>query len=217
MNRTLSIYALFIVVLLGAGVYEMVRVTNTAALLQRIASYQLALSVCAFMCFFANFVASIRFLIRRRRGADALAVAAAEIGLLFCCVLLATGALSSHRLVAVWWTWSTTRTAALLLGFVYASYLILRRYANMGQASTLGAVLGIFAFADIPLTYVSIAMRNAAGHVAALEPSPSIAGWRQSLGTSILFCLFAGLAVWLRFRQERLQQQADDREAFAGH
>lgn len=40
------------------------------------------------------------------------------------------------------------------------SYLILRRYAYLGQTSVLAAVLGIFAFLDIPLMYVAVAMKN---------------------------------------------------------
>jgi heme exporter protein C len=209
-------YALLILVLVTTGLYHAIPHSSNIGAVQRIAGFQLALSFCAIACFFANFVASIRFLQRHRRSSDALAVAAAEVGLLLCGVLLVTGAVSSYRLMGVWWTWSTSGTAALLLGFVYASYLILRRYANAGQRSTLAAVLGIFAFADIPLMYVSVAMRNAAGHLAAPDLAPSIA-YRQLVESSIVFSLLAAAAVGVRFRKERVRQEADDREAFAAH
>jgi ABC-type transport system involved in cytochrome c biogenesis permease subunit len=169
MNRSSSMYALLILVLVTTGLYHAIPHSSNIEAVQRIAGFQLALSFCAIACFFANFVASIRFLQRHRPSSDALAVAAAEVGLLLCGVLLVTEAVSSYRLMGVWWTWSTSGTAALLFGFIYGSYLILRRYANAGQTSTLAAVLGIFAFADIPLTYISVAMRNAAGRVTGLE------------------------------------------------
>ncbi|SRR6266849_2487360 len=71
------------------------------------------------------------------------------VGLLFCSMLLITGALWSHDLFAIWWTWNAVLTTALLLWAVYMSYLILRHYSNPGQTPTLAAVLAIFAFLDL--------------------------------------------------------------------
>lgn len=82
------------------------------------------------------------------------------MGLAFCSVVLIAGSLGVRYLFGVWWTWSTDVTGALLLCLSYMSYLILRRYAYLGQTSVLAAVLGIFAFLDIPLMYVAVAMKN---------------------------------------------------------
>lgn len=205
-------YAMIPLVLRGTGTPQL----NDIEAVQRFATYQLALNFCMVACFFVNFAASIRYLTRHWPGADAMAIAAAEVGLLFCCAFVVAGAVASHRFFAVWWAWSTTGTAALLLSFVYASYLILRRYANVGQCSTLAAILGVFAFVDIPLTYVSIAMRNATRHVAGPGIVPS-AEYRPLVETSIGFLFFAATAVAVRYRKKRLRQQADDQEAFADH
>jgi hypothetical protein len=120
MNRLSIVYASLILALLELGVYEIARPSDRPTV-RGIACYQLALSFCAVTCFAVKFAASIGFLIRRRPGADATAGASGELGLLYCAVLVVTAALSWHYLIAVWWIWTTPRTAALLLSFVYAS------------------------------------------------------------------------------------------------
>ena len=123
---------------------------------QRIFYYHLPHAWLAFLLFFANFVASIWYLIRRSQGADALALATAEVGVVFCTVVLVTGPLWARPVWGIWWTWDARLTSTLVLWLIYVSYLVLRRFATGGQTQVLAAALAIFGFLDVPIVYLSI-------------------------------------------------------------
>jgi heme exporter protein C len=183
--------------------------SGSRAPVQRLVSSELALTLAAVVCFATNFVSSILYLAHRQREADALALAAAQVGVLFLSALLVVGMFWFHHLFAVWWTWDKALTWGVLVWPVYLSCLLLRRYANLGQASTLAAVLSIFAFLDLPLAYFSVALRG--------RRSSSVPGLNGVLPSLVWTCasltVLAAVAMWLLYRRERNQQEVEAQEA----
>lgn len=108
-----------------------------------------------------NLVASITYLaIRSKRPllamkADSLALASAEIGVVFCGLGLITGSLWGRVAWGIWWTWDARLTTTLILWLIYVSYLMVRRFSSGSSAAVLCAVLAIFGFCDIPIVYMS--------------------------------------------------------------
>jgi heme exporter protein C len=111
---------------------------------------------------YINFIASLAFLYWRRReplkalAADALAIASAEVTVVYATICLVTGSIWGRAEWGIWWTWDARLTSMLLLWLLYVAYLITRRLSATGQTSTLGAVLSIFAAVDVPIVYMSI-------------------------------------------------------------
>ncbi|HEY0264686.1 MAG TPA: cytochrome c biogenesis protein CcsA [Granulicella sp.] len=111
---------------------------------------------------YINFAASLAFLYWRHRNplkaltADALAVASAEVTVVYATICLATGSVWGKAAWGIWWTWDPRITSMLLLWLLYVAYLITRKLSSAGQTSTLGAVLSIFAAVDVPIVYMSI-------------------------------------------------------------
>src|ERR1700729_1613035 len=130
--------------------------------IQRIFYYHFPSAMMTFLFFFISFIASIVYLASRRNhpqralGADAAALASAEMGMVFCTLVLIQGPLWARPVWGIWWTWDARLTSTLVLWLIYVSYLMLRRYAAGGQTKVLAAILAIFAFADVPLVYYSI-------------------------------------------------------------
>ncbi len=132
-----------------------------------------------------------------------------QVGVIFLSVLLVGGLFWLHRLFAVWWTWDELLTWGVLVWPVYLSCLLIRRYANLGQASTLAAVLSIFAFLDLPLAYVSVILRQRRSWSVAL-----VNGLSASLGcTCVSLTALAAVAIWLLYQRERNQQEVWAQEA----
>jgi len=123
---------------------------------QRIFYYHVPSGWVAGLCFFINFVASALYLWKRSPASDALAAASAEVGVVFCAVLLITGPLWARPVWGIWWTWDARLTTTLVLWLIYVSYLVLRRFAAGGQTQVLAAAFAIFGFADVPIVYMSI-------------------------------------------------------------
>jgi len=226
MNRTtFTILGLVTLALLSWGLQEALVVApteQTMGNIQRIFYYHFPSGMTAFLLFFVNLIASIAYLIRRNtpsRGkrADAIAVATAEVGVVYCTVLLVTGPLWAKPVWGVWWTWDARLTLTLVLWLMYVSYLILRRYSSGEQTATIAAALAIFAFLDVPINYMAIRWWRTT------HPSPVIAGgegsgldpamWKAVWINWLAFSVFAFLVCWIRYKLERAHQCLEEREA----
>jgi hypothetical protein len=92
----------------------------------------------------------------RALTADAVAIAAAEVTVVFSSLSLLTGMLWGRAVWGIWWTWDARLTSMLLLWLLYVSYLMLRKLSSTGQTQTLAAVLSVFAAIDVPIVFMSI-------------------------------------------------------------
>ena len=166
---------------------------------------------------YVNFAASIAFLALRRRNpsaaltADALAVASAELTLVFLTLCLATGMLWGKASWGIWWAWDARLTSLLLLWLLYVAYLMTRRLSSTGQTSTVGAVISVFAAIDVPIVFYSIEWWRTQ------HPAPVLRG-EGSLDPSMkpaLYWSFLGWLMWgifacaFRFAIERRRQHVE--------
>lgn len=220
MNRSFPIFALGTLALLSYGFYQGMYAAPTEQTMghvQRIFYYHVPSAWTAFLCFFVNFIASIAYLVRRRPAADALALATAEVGVVFCTIVLVTGPIWAKPVWGIWWTWDARLTTTLVLWLIYVSYLILRRYTTGSQTSVLAAALAVFGFLDVPIVYMSIRWFRTQ------HPQPVIGGGEGSgidpammhalLANFIAFLAFAALLIWLRFTMERMRVRIEEAHA----
>jgi heme exporter protein C len=88
---------------------------------------------------------------------DRLARSSAEVGVLFCTLVVVTGPIWARGTWGRWWTWDFRLTLTLLLWFVYLAYLLLRGFTEGSErAARFAAVYGIAGLAVIPLNYFAI-------------------------------------------------------------
>src|ERR1700685_4008586 len=145
--------------LLGVSTYLALVVAPTEQTMgdvQRIFYYHVPSGWVGMLCFGVNFIASVWYLWKRSAKSDALAAASAEVGVVYCAVLLITGPLWARPVWGIWWTWDARLTSTLVLWLIYVSYLVLRRFSAGGQTQVLAAAFAIFGFADVPIVYMSI-------------------------------------------------------------
>ena len=162
--------------------------------------------------------AAAYFLIRKffpAQNADVLALVAAEVGVVFCTVVLVTGPIWARPVWGIWWTWDLRLTLTLVLWLIYVSYLVLRRFSTSSQTPLLAAVLAVFGALDVPLVYFSIWFFRTQ------HPSPVIGGG-GSLDPRMLhvllinwtaFLCLAWLVCWTRYRLEVLKREVDEAQA----
>jgi len=160
----LGLYAIATVALMIWGFYQAMYVAPDDALqgyIFRIIYYHVPSASVAFVFFAVSLFGSIGYLTFRRGNhdraqiADAWALAGAEVGVVFCTVVLLTGPIWGRRAWGIWWTWDARLTTTLVLWLIYVSYLLLRRFAAGPQMQTLAAVLGVFGALDVPIVYMS--------------------------------------------------------------
>src|SRR5215467_16386154 len=93
---------------------------------QKIFYFHVSSAITMFSAFFIVFVASIMYLWKRSDWWDAVALSAAEIGVVFCTLVLITGPIWGRPIWGTWWSWDPTLTLTLVLWLIYVAYLMLR-------------------------------------------------------------------------------------------
>jgi len=143
---------------------------------------------------------------------DMLALTTAEVGVVFCTVVLVTGPIWARPVWGIWWTWDVRLTSTLVLWLIYVSYLVLRRFSSSGQTPVLAAALAVFGALDVPLVYFSIWFFRTQ------HPQPVIGGGgaidprmlHVLLINWLAFLCFAFLVCWSRYRLERAKREVDE-------
>jgi heme exporter protein C len=222
----IGLYAAVTIALMVWGFYQAIYVAPTDAMqgeIFRIIFYHVPSASVAFLFFAVSLIGSIAYLAFRRNRdgwaqiADAWALAGAEVGVVFCTVVLLTGPIWGRRAWGIWWTWDARLTTTLVLWLIYVSYLLLRRFAAGPQMQTLAAVLGIFGALDVPIVYMSNRWWRTQ-HPAPVFGGDSGSGMAPSMVGAFLWNMLAWL-LWgllilgLRYRVERQQQKIAAREA----
>jgi heme exporter protein C len=191
-------------------VFMVVPTERVMGVVQRIFYFHVASAWMAFIGFFLVAGASAVYLWNGSMTADRLAVASAEVGVLFCSLVLVTGPIWARPIWGVWWTWDPRLTMTVILWAIYASYMLLRAFGGDDDAvRRYAAVLGIVGVLDVPIIMVSVRLLRGM-HPAVIARNEGGSGltdpsMRAALGVSALALVLLGAwLIALRVRTERL-------------
>ncbi|MEO7910782.1 MAG: cytochrome c biogenesis protein [Roseiflexaceae bacterium] len=103
------------------------------------------------LAFAVSAIYSALYLWRRNPVNDALAVAAAEVGFVFCILATVTGAIFAQIVWGVFWNWDPRETSILVLLLIYAAYFALRSAIDEpDRRRRLAAAYNLFAAVTMP-------------------------------------------------------------------
>jgi heme exporter protein C len=167
----------------------------------------------AFLSFGVVFVASVAYLRTGRIRWDRVAVASAEIGVLFCVLTLALGSLWGRPVWGTWWTWDPRLTTTVVLLLIYVGYLSLRSVADSpSRRAHWSAVVGVVGFVDVPIVHMSVVWwRSLHQEATVIRPGA------PTMDTSMLIALLVGTVAFsvaygylmaVRLRIGRLEDHA---------
>jgi heme exporter protein C len=219
MKRGFPILAVVTAVMLSFALYEALIAAPTEQTMgnvQRIFYYHVPSAWTAFLLFLINFVASVIYLIRRNAKADIVAYVSAEVGVVFCTVVIVTGPIWARPVWGIWWAPGDIRlTTTLVLWLIYISYLMVRRLSTGGKTPVIAAVVAIFGALDVPLVYFSIWFFRTQhpspviGDGGALDPRMAhvlLINWAAFLCLAWLLC-------WTRYELEVASRKVEEAQA----
>ena len=188
---------------------------KTMHAIQRIFYFHVSSAITSFVAFFLVFIANVGYLGTRKPRWDWLGVAAAEVGVACCTIVLITGPIWAHPVWGIWWTWDARLTSTFVMWLLYTTYLLLRGFIEEPQRkATLSAIFGIFAFLDVPLVYFSNRLWRTQ------HPQPVILGGANSgldpmMGKVLMTCWVAVLCIMTimiidRYRLEKLRYEYEE-------
>jgi heme exporter protein C len=157
---------------------------------------------------------SLGYLLLRDERLDAMAVAAAETGLLFLTMTLVAGPLWAKIAWGAWWVWDARLSFTLILWLLWIGYFILRASTqNPEDGKRLGAILALLGAIDLPLIHMSVYwFRTQHPKPVVMNPEGPTAD--PEITQTILACVFAftlfyfGLLLY-RYGYERLKRRVE--------
>jgi heme exporter protein C len=191
-------------------IFVVAPVEKQMGIVQKMFYFHVPSAYCMYLGFTVSAVASAVYLGKRDDRWDALAVAGAEVGALFCVVVLVTGPLWARKAWGTFWTWDPRLTTTLLAGMIYFAYVVLRSFGAAGEVEKrFAAGLAIFGLLDLPVIHYSVQRWRGThptvitGKGGGLHPDMYPALF-LSFG---LFTLLATVLIWQRTRAERQNQR----------
>ena len=197
-------------------VFAVVPTEQRMGVVQRIFYFHVPSALMAFLGVFLCAACSALYLLTRARRYDIAAHASAELGVVFCTIVLVTGPIWARPVWGVWWTGEVRLTSTLILWLIYVGYLLLRDTAeNREQAARWGAVVAIVGALDVPIIYKSVEWWRGL-HPKVLKISGG-GGLEPTMGRALLLCsvTFTLLFAHLLIQRCRLGLLQDEVEALA--
>jgi len=155
-------------------------------------------------------VGSAVFLAKQSDAWEAWAVGGAEVGSMFCLIVLITGPLWARKAWGTYWTWDPRLTTTLLIGMVYVAYLLLRNLGTTGEAERkFAAGLGLLGGALMPIIHYSVQLWRGQ-HPTVITKKGGGLHPDMGMALGLAFATFTALAVlliWARARAERDRQR----------
>jgi heme exporter protein C len=194
-------------------VFMVVPNERTMGEVQRIFYFHVASAMTAFTSFFFVLIGGIGFLATGKKIWDRIALATAELGVVFITIVLITGPLWARPVWGHYWVWQDARlVTSLVLWIYFLVYLFLRRgWSDDPQGLRFAAIIGIVGFLDVPLIYFSVRWWNY------IHPShvmgPMGDGLDPTMAVGLRVSMAATMAIWAallvqRLRLERTRERA---------
>ncbi len=209
--------AAFLTVLLPVALFVAPRDAAQGEL-QRIMYVHVPAAWLAYVAFAVTLIGSVAYLARRDLRYDRVAVASAEIGLVFTGLTIVLGAIWGRAAWGKWWDWDPRLTTTAILFLVYLGYLLLRgSISDRRRRARIASVLGIIAFLNVPVVHVSVLLWRGLH-----QPPTVIRPGDPTIDHTMLAVLLASVAgftllyVWLVGRRVELERARDEFEEALG-
>ena len=194
-------------------VFEWVPTEEESGIVQRIFYFHVPCAWVAFAAFGIVAIAGVFYLWLKDQIWDDLGYAAAEIGMVFCTLVLVTGSIWAKPIWGTWWTWDSRLTTTFILWLLYGGYLMLRAMADdTPEVARFGAVIGIVAALDVPVVILSVRLWRTI-HPAVLVTRAGEHGLEDPrmvitlLVSLAAFTVLFGWLLMLRFQQLRARSR----------
>ena len=200
----------------GLWIFLKLPIETSQGFPQKIMYLHVPTFIATYLAFFVVFAFSIAYLWKRDLMFDQIAKVSAEVGLIFCALLIVTGGIWGRPTWGTYWVWDARLTTTLLLFLIFMGYFLLRMSVNdRDKEARLASVLGIIGCLDIPIIHKSVEWWRTLHQPSTLfkvesgKASPSISPelFTPLIASTIVMLLFYLYLLLLRYQTEIRREQ----------
>ncbi len=190
-------------------------VDSVQGIIQKTLYVHVPCAFAAYLGFVITGLCGVMYLWKEESAYDRLAHAAAEVGILFCSLVLITGPIWGRGTWGKWWSWDARLAVTVLLWFLYLAYLLLRSFSEGSpRTARFAAIYGVVGVPVIILNYYAIDLAGGrAIHPDNLEQGSLGAG----MGMPFLLGVLALLAVFFHLLMTRTEVESLRAEELRTH
>lgn len=190
-------------------VFELVDNEVTMGPVQRILYYHVGSAIACYTAVAILLICSIAYVATQADSFNHIAVAANEVGLIFCSINLITGMIWGNTAWNTPFRMEPRLVSSLVLWLILVSILILRKYGEPHKRDQHAAALSIIGAIMIPIVILSMRLLPQTGQLhprVAENPNALPQGFRTAMSWAIYACMSLQFAlIWLRARIEDLR------------
>lgn len=180
--------------------------------------FHIPIAISAYLCFAVVFISSILYLKSKEQKWDIISLSAAEVGVVFALLTLASGSIWGRSAWNAYWvSWDVRLNTSLILFLIYLSYLMVRQAVDEPEKrARLSAVFGIIGFISVPISFLSVRFYSRM-HPCVVGPCPG--GGGGGISGVVLYYLLINFAAYfllaaslmtLKIENERLKEKANE-------
>ena len=208
----IGLTALTVVLMVAAlyAIFVVAPVELQMGIVQKIFYFHVPSAYCMYVGFSLCVLGSLLYVVKHSDAWEAVAVAGAEVGGIFCLIVVVTGPLWARKAWGTYWTWDPRLTTTLLIGMIYVAYLLLRNLGATGEVERrFAAGLGILGGPLMPIIHYSVQLwRGQHPTVITSKGGGLHPDMRLALLLSFAaFTALVALLIWVRARAERDRQR----------
>ena len=200
----------------GLWVFVFAPTETEQGFVQKIMYIHVPSVIVTYLAFFVTFAFGIAYLWKRLLVFDRIAKVSAEIGLIFCAMVLLSGAIWGRPTWGTYWVWDARLTTTLLLFLIFLGYFLMRlSVQDREKEARFASVLGIIGFLDIPIVHKSVEWWRTLHQPSTLfkveegaaKPAMPPELLYPLLASMFAMLLFYGYLMLLRWQMEENQEQ----------
>jgi heme exporter protein C len=200
----------------GLWVFVFAPTETEQGFVQKIMYIHVPSVIVTYLAFFVTFAFGIAYLWKRLLVFDRIAKVSAEIGLIFCAMVLLSGAIWGRPTWGTYWVWDARLTTTLLLFLIFLGYFLLRlSVQDREKEARFASVIGIIGFLDIPIVHKSVEWWRTLHQPSTLfkveegaaKPAMPPELLYPLLASMLAMLLFYGYLMLLRWQMEENQDQ----------
>ena len=164
-----------------------------------------------FIAFGIVALSSVVYLLKQDAKWDRRAQVAAELGVVFLTMSIVSGAVWAKPVWGTWWTWDPKLTSVFVLWVMFIGYLMVRAYApGRRQAARWSAVVGIIAYADVPIVYLASEWWRSLHPELVAGPLSDSGSLESAMRTTLYFSTLTFTVIFVYLFRTRLAQRRDE-------